>query len=152
MCTESVSVSIAKAVDLLIFEIHFFRSLSDKTVSYFASFFGASCLSLFAAANSSSANSLSSSSSLGLNLSKSSKLNPKSTSSFNETNSTFLSNSLRLFLRLSPTTPFIASAFFFIPSKSPYSISHLAAVFCPTFGTPGMLSDVSPTKANISRI
>ena len=129
MCTESVSVSIAKAVHLLIFEIHFFKSLSDKTVSYFASFFGASCLFLFAVENSSSVKSLSSSSSLGLNLSKSSKLNPKSTSSFKETNSTFLSRSLRLFLKFSPTTPFIASAFSLIASKSPYSINHLAAVF-----------------------
>ena len=36
--------------------------------------------------------------------------------------------------------------------KSPYWFSHFAAVFCPTFGTPGMLSEASPTKASKSLI
>ena len=75
-----------------------------------------------------------------------------STSVFRDTRSIFLSRSSREFLRLSPTTPLIESAFFLIVSMSPYSLSHFAAVFCPTFGTPGMLSDVSPTRASISII
>ena len=31
--------------------------------------------------------------------------------------------------------------------EGPHSPSHFAAVFGPTFGTPGMLSEVSPTSA-----
>ena len=34
-----------------------------------------------------------------------------------------------------------------MPSALPYSLSHFAAVFGPTFGTPGMLSELSPTSA-----
>ena len=50
-------------------------------------------------------------------------------------------------LKFSPTFPPIDSAFFFIPSIFLYSLSHLTAVFGPTFSTPGTLSDLSPIKA-----
>ena len=42
------------------------------------------------------------------------------------------------------------SAFLITSSKLPYSLSHLAAVFSPTFVIPGMLSDLSPTRASNS--
>ena len=66
--TESVSVSIANIFVLLIFEIHFFKSFSLRTVSYLASrFFKDSfSMSLLIGANSSSAKIRSSSSSFGL--------------------------------------------------------------------------------------
>ena len=71
---------------------------------------------------------------------------------FKETRSIFLSKLGRNSLKLLPTTPGKDSAFSLIFSISLNSLSHLAAVFCPTFGTPGMLSDESPTSANISLI
>ena len=44
------------------------------------------------------------------------------------------------------------SAFFLIASISPYSFNHFAAVLTPTFGTPGILSELSPTRASKSLI
>ena len=128
--TESVSVSIAKAFDFFILLIQEFRSFLLRIVSYFPFFFGVcSSLSLFIGANSNSLKILSSSSWFGFSVKRSSNFAFKSTSSFKETSSTFLSSSLKLFLKLSPTTPFIKSAFFITPSKSLYSLSHFAAVF-----------------------
>ena len=77
---------------------------------------------------------------------------PISTSFLRETSSMFLSKSSNDDLKFSPTLPFILSAFSITFRISPNSFNHLAAVLIPTFGTPGMLSDVSPTKANISLI
>ena len=48
--------------------------------------------------------------------------------------------------KFSPTTPVISSACATILSKVPYWLSHLTAVFGPTFSTPGTLSEVSPIK------
>ena len=128
-----------------------FKSFSLNIVSYLESFLGASSsLLLSSALNSNSIKIFSSSSSLGVNFNRSLKLSFKSTSSFNDTNATFLSRSFKQFLRFSPTTPVIDSAFFLIPSKSPYSFNHFAAVFWPTFGTPGILSEESPVRASIS--
>jgi hypothetical protein len=53
----------------------------------------------------------------------------------------------RLSRRLSPTLPEMSAACATMPSALPYSASHFAAVFGPTFGTPGMLSELSPTSA-----
>ena len=50
-------------------------------------------------------------------------------------------------LRFSPTLPDMFSAFFTIPSRFLNSVSHLTAVFGPTFSTPGTLSEVSPINA-----
>ena len=49
--------------------------------------------------------------------------------------------------KASPTLPPIESRFARMPSKPPYWLIHLAAVFGPTPGTPGRLSAVSPTSA-----
>ncbi len=49
--------------------------------------------------------------------------------------------------RFSPTTPVILSAFCSSVSMLLYVPSHFAAVFGPTFGMPGMLSELSPIKA-----
>ena len=106
----------------------------------------------FKGLNSSSSNSFSKASSSLLRIRRSSKLTFKSISSFNDTSSTFLSRFGKNSLRLFPTTPGIDSALAFIVSRSSYSFSHFAAVFWPTFGTPGILSEESPTKANISLI
>ena len=56
--------------------------------------------------------------------------------------------------KFSPTTPLMLAALASTASSEPYSCSHLAAVFGPTFSTPGTLSTVSPTsiwKSTISR-
>ena len=128
--TESVSVSIAKAFEFLIFFIQSSRSFLLRTVLYLPSFFGDfSSLLLFIAANSNSLKIFSSSSSSGLKINKSSNLRFRSTSSLRLTNSIFLSRSFKLFLRLSPTTPLIESALLIIPFRLPYSFNHLAAVF-----------------------
>ena len=102
--------------------------------------------------NSNSEKILSSSSSSGLKTKRSSNFWLSSTSVFKETSSMFLSMSSKAFLRFSPTTPLIESAFSLMLFISPYSFNHFAAVFCPTFGTPGILSEASPTRANISLI
>ena len=47
----------------------------------------------------------------------------------------------------SPTLPDISSACLISSSKFPYSLIHLTAVFSPTLGTDGKLSDGSPLKA-----
>ena len=52
--------------------------------------------------------------------------------------------------RFSPILPGILVALSMMLSMFWYSASHLAAVFGPTFGTPGMLSEVSPTSARKS--
>ena len=49
--------------------------------------------------------------------------------------------------KYSPTLPLNSSAFSIIVSMSLCSVNQLTAVFGPTFSTPGMLSEVSPTKA-----
>ena len=144
----------ANAFELSIFFIHFSKLFSDNTVSYFESFF---CSLLFSSlficvANSNSEKILFSISSSGLKVRRSSNSIFMSTFFFKDTRFIFLSKSSKEFLRFSPTTPFINAAFSLIDSKSPYSFNHFAAVFCPTFGTPGMLSDESPTRANISLI
>ena len=53
----------------------------------------------------------------------------------------------KLARRFSPILPFTASALAITASSEPYWLSHLAAVFGPTFGTPGMLSTESPISA-----
>ena len=50
-------------------------------------------------------------------------------------------------LRFSPTTPPMAAALAITPSSVPYCVIHFAAVFGPTFSTPGTLSMLSPTSA-----
>ena len=77
---------------------------------------------------------------------------PSSTSCRMVASSRDRDNCSRLSRRLSPTFPLMASAFSTMPSAVPYSLSHLAAVLAPTFGTPGMLSDESPTSASQSMI
>ena len=52
--------------------------------------------------------------------------------------------------RLSPTTPGISPACAMMLSSDPYCASHFAAVFGPTFGTPGTLSTVSPVSVSRS--
>ena len=52
--------------------------------------------------------------------------------------------------RLLPTTPLMVSACARRSSSVPNCVSHLTAVFSPTFGTPGRLSLVSPTSAATS--
>jgi hypothetical protein len=52
--------------------------------------------------------------------------------------------------RFSPTTPEISPARSITASSVPYCASHLAAVFGPTFGTPGTLSTASPVSASRS--
>ena len=152
--TESVSVSIANALDLSIFFTHFSKLFSDRTVSYFESFFcSLFFFSLFLTdANSNSEKILLSSLSSGFSINRSLNSTWISTSCFKDTRLIFLSKSSKEFLRFSPTTPLIDEAFSLIESKSPNSFNHLAAVFCPTFGTPGILSDESPTSASISLI
>ena len=49
--------------------------------------------------------------------------------------------------RLSPTLPSISSWCASRLSSVVYWFSHFAAVFGPTLGTPGMLSEASPTSA-----
>ena len=49
--------------------------------------------------------------------------------------------------KYSPTLPDISSDFSMILSTVPYLESQLTAVLGPTLFTPGMLSEVSPTKA-----
>ena len=46
-----------------------------------------------------------------------------------------------------PATPLISSAWATSSSSEPYWRIHLVAVFSPTFGTPGRLSDGSPRSA-----
>ena len=46
--------------------------------------------------------------------------------------------------------PEILSIFSYTDSKSPYSLINLRAVFSPTPGTPGILSEESPISAFIS--
>ncbi len=53
--------------------------------------------------------------------------------------------------RLSPIFPLISSALASSVSRSPYVEIHFFAVTCPTPGTPGMLSTLSPIKARTSR-
>ena len=48
--------------------------------------------------------------------------------------------------KFSPTTPVMLSALATMFSSVPYCVSHLTAVFGPTFSTPGTLSEVSPIK------
>ena len=57
--------------------------------------------------------------------------------------------SVRLFLALGGVT---SSRFSYIPSRLPNSASSLIAVFLPMPGTPGILSEVSPSRALISAI
>ena len=64
----------------------------------------------------------------------------------------FLSKSPNEDLKFSPTLPLMFSAFSIIFDISPNSFNHFAAVLMPTFGTPGILSEVSPTRANMSLI
>ena len=49
--------------------------------------------------------------------------------------------------RYSPTFPVISSALVIIFSTVSYLVSQFTAVLGPTFWTPGMLSEVSPTNA-----
>ena len=49
--------------------------------------------------------------------------------------------------KLLPTTPLISSACSTKDAKSPYLTIHLVAVFSPTFGMPGKLSEGSPRNA-----
>ncbi len=53
----------------------------------------------------------------------------------------------KLARRLSPTLPPTSPARSIKASSEPNSFSHFAAVFGPHFGTPGMLSELSPIKA-----
>ena len=55
-------------------------------------------------------------------------------------------NHVKAARKCSPTLPVILSAFLIMPSKEPYSCSHLTAVLGPTFSTPGTLSTLSPIK------
>ena len=50
----------------------------------------------------------------------------------------------------SPIEPVILSAFSKTPSNVPYNFKSLAAVFSPTPGIPGILSEASPIKPSIS--
>ena len=50
-------------------------------------------------------------------------------------------------LKASPTFPDISPACLINSSKFPYSFIHLTAVFSPTLGTDGKLSDGSPRNA-----
>ena len=74
------------------------------------------------------------------------------TSFFKVTNSMFLSRSLIESLNDSPTAPFSSLDLFIRFSRLRYSVSHFDAVLGPTFGTPGILSEESPTKAKYSII
>lgn len=49
--------------------------------------------------------------------------------------------------RDSPALPLISCTCSTMPARSPYAVIHLAAVLGPTPGTPGRLSEVSPTRA-----
>ena len=48
--------------------------------------------------------------------------------------------------------PSILFAFDLTPSISPYNCNHFIAVLGPTLGTPGILSEASPLKANANKI
>ena len=52
----------------------------------------------------------------------------------------------------SPTFPEISSACSITPAKLEYCCSHFTAVFGPTVGTPGILSEASPDKVKKSTI
>ncbi len=56
-------------------------------------------------------------------------------------------NQSKALRRFSPTAPLMPSAAAITPASEPYSAIHLAAVFGPTFSTPGTLSTLSPTSA-----
>lgn len=56
----------------------------------------------------------------------------------------------RLLRRLSPILPLILLALSMRVSMLSYCCSHLAAVLGPTLSMPGMLSEVSPTRARKS--